>query len=252
MTVGAQLTEARRARRLTIAQVSEQTKIQPWVLDSLEADQLYQLMSRIYVKGFLRTYARFLQLDESSLVAQLPLPAPEPEEIVSAKPHSPHAPLRLQLAIPSAWQRRMGLVAVGVAVLAGLVFINPLRWLFDISLPSGPGTQAASVSLVQDPMQPSKTPLSLETVGSLELLVKARRATWIRVRADGKLVAQQWLQRGAEERWSAQRQFELIVARPAQVDLTLNGQLISPFAIAHGGRLLITQQGISGLGSDEF
>ena len=52
---------------------------------------------------------------------------------------------------------------------------------------------------------------------------------------------------GDEESWTAFKQLELIVAKPSQVDLELNGESISPLAIAHHGRLLITPRGVSQL-----
>jgi len=84
----------------------------------------------------------------------------------------------------------------------------------------------------------------------LELQVSATRTTWIQVRADGKLLTQQRLPRGSNERWTAKKQFELIVAKPSQVELVLNGQAISPLAIAHQGRLLITHHGVTKLPED--
>ncbi|MBI3330528.1 MAG: DUF4115 domain-containing protein, partial [Candidatus Omnitrophica bacterium] len=85
----------------------------------------------------------------------------------------------------------------------------------------------------------------------LELAVTAHRTTWIRVRADGKLLTQQRLPRGANERWTAKKQFELIIANPTQVDLSLNGQSISPFAVAHRGRLLVTHRGVTPLPDED-
>ena len=67
------------------------------------------------------------------------------------------------------------------------------------------------------------------------------------MRADGKLLAQQRLQRGAHEQWTAKKRLELVVAHPSQVALTLNGQSISPQAITHQGRLVITHQGVTPL-----
>ena len=74
-----------------------------------------------------------------------------------------------------------------------------------------------------------------------------KRPTWIRVRADGQLLTQQRLGGGDQESWTAFKQFELIVAKPSQVDLELNGESISPLAVAHHGRLLITPRGVSQL-----
>ena len=89
--------------------------------------------------------------------------------------------------------------------------------------------------------------LAVKPIAPLELTMTATRATWIVVRADGKLLTQQKLGRGAKERWTAKKRFEIVVANPSQVELQLNGQPITSFVIAHKGRLAITHQGVNGL-----
>ena len=64
----------------------------------------------------------------------------------------------------------------------------------------------------------------------------------VRFLASGQAVAN--FNIATTERWTAKKKFELIVANPTQVDLSLNGTSISPFAIAHRGRLLITHHGV--------
>ncbi|MBI4343540.1 MAG: helix-turn-helix domain-containing protein, partial [Candidatus Omnitrophica bacterium] len=86
MSVGAQLHQARKERKLSLGEVSEQTKIQPWVLEALEGDRLQELMSPIYVKGLLTSYARFLHLQPEPLVSQLVWPAPAAEEVQAQLP----------------------------------------------------------------------------------------------------------------------------------------------------------------------
>jgi hypothetical protein len=250
MSVGAQFRAARTERNLSIADVSQHTKIQPWVLEALEADRLVDLMSPIYVKGFVTTYAKFLRLDPEALLPQLPWPAPEPEP-EEFTPVSRPAPLRIHLPWPLV--RRAALAASGIAVVVGVVLVNPLRWVPRLALPKPSAPTVASVAPVREqPQTPSPSALTIRPAQPLELEVMAHRATWVRVRADGKLLTQQWLKRGANERWTARKQFELVIAKPSQVDLTLNGQPISPFAIAHRGRLAITHQGVTPLPDDRF
>jgi cytoskeleton protein RodZ len=280
MSVGSQLRTTRLSRSVTPGEVTQATKIQPWVLEALEQDRLQELMSPIYVKGFLATYARFLRLDPKALIAQLPWPSHEPAQ--DAMP--PAAALRpaLRLALPPGVLRRLtqGL-AVGAAVW-GVVLLNPWRWLPQPRPVEGdspaergrwraaasqrgaaPGEGGAGRAASEDLRAPrlasvaplgdalsarAKAPeLALIAQAPLELEVTAHRTTWIQVRADGKLLAQQRLARGATERWTAAQQFEVVVAQPSQVELTLNGQPISAFAIAHRGRLLISRRGVSAL-----
>jgi hypothetical protein len=113
-------------------------------------------------------------------------------------------------------------------------------------------TVQASVTPLNDPLELASPPqVALASTQPLELLVTAHRTTWIRIRADGRLLTQQRLSRGANEKWTAKKQFEIIVAKPNQVDLTLNGQSISPFAVAHKGRVLVTHRGVTNLPDDE-
>ena len=301
MSVGTVLQQARHERKLSLADVTEKTKIQPWVLEALEADRLPQAMSPIYVKGFLSTYARFLHVDPAPLVRQFAWPQPPQSESLQELPVAP-PPAAVRIRIPwAAIRRAVVRAAKPLAIsgaLVGLMVVNPLRWMPKLSLPkfqlptfaaaapaSGPAKEKrahasakprglvrtaaakpaakpaapktqeppvaatlASVTLVSEPsILPPPQPPAVVPVQPMELVMTASRTTWVRVRADGKLLAQQRLSRGAEERWSAHKQFELVVSKPSQVELALNGQSISPFLLAHRGRLVITRQGIAGL-----
>jgi hypothetical protein len=309
LSVGIQLRQARQERQLTMADVARDTKIQPWVLEALEADRLQDTMSPIYVKGFLSTYAKFLRLSPEGLLTQLrwpgAAPAAQPPASVPAAP--PPAPITVpkltvpkmalpkirvpkvalpRLALPSVrlpkaaflkfalpklpapraelptlrvprtprfeipWPavRRFGAAAAVVTAVVGLILLNPLQWLPDVTLPVPQLPRLASISMPKEhPALPELPAVSLAAAQPLELTVTAYRTTWIRVRADGKLLTQQRLQRGANEQWSAKKSFEIVVAKPSQVEVLLNGQSISPLAIAHRGRLAITHQGIAPL-----
>ena len=283
MPIGAQLATARRERNLTFAQVTEQTKIQPWVLEALEADRLPQMMSPIYVKGFLTTYAKFLRMDPEPLIAQIAWPAAPPGIEDSLPPTAPSGP-PLSFEIPWPLLSRLGRGLAAVAVVGALIAVNPVRWVSKVPwphltsklahgspkgvaqfkstprttvstapIPQEPAIKLASIAPVSDslrPASPASATMTILATQPLEVTVTAHSTTWITVRADGKLVAQQRLSRGAKERWTAKKKLEVIVSKPTQVDLTLNGQPITPFAIAHQGRLLITHQGIVRLPAD--
>ena len=248
--VGEQLQRVRSERRLSLNDVAKQTKIQPWVLEALEANRLQELMSPVYVKGFLTTYAKFLSLEPEPLMAQLVWPAPESEQ--APLPPPTRTMPTIQWSLP--FLRRVGTAMALSALLWGLMVLKPLhRWNGRLTFSHHKATPTlASVAKISNTITPPALPtLTLMATQPLELFVNAHSTTWIQLRADGKLIAQQRLQRGANERWTAKKQFELVVSKPSQVELTLNGQPISPFAIAHRGRLLITHRGIAPLAADE-
>jgi cytoskeletal protein RodZ len=67
-TVGAALRAAREQRRLTLAEVSESTKVRVHYLQALEKDDISAMPSAAQARGFLRLYVDFLGLDLESLI----------------------------------------------------------------------------------------------------------------------------------------------------------------------------------------
>jgi len=62
-TPGEMISDAREAKELTLAQLSDRTKIPPAVLKSLELDEYHKISGPLYIKSFLRTCAVDLGLD---------------------------------------------------------------------------------------------------------------------------------------------------------------------------------------------
>jgi cytoskeletal protein RodZ len=67
-SIGALLRKTRELRRLTIAQVSESTRVRSHYLQALEGDDLSAMPSTAQARGFLRNYAEFLGLEIDELL----------------------------------------------------------------------------------------------------------------------------------------------------------------------------------------
>ncbi len=84
-TPGATLAAAREANGLSIAQVAEQMRISPRQVAAIESGRYAELPGAVFVRGFIRNYARLLKLDpvpllhalEPELGAEAPLRAHE-------------------------------------------------------------------------------------------------------------------------------------------------------------------------------
>ena len=70
-SVGEMLRSAREAKGLTLESVNRDTKISVDILVSLEQDDFDSVGSDIYLKGFLRNYARLLGVDVEELMRAL-------------------------------------------------------------------------------------------------------------------------------------------------------------------------------------
>lgn len=79
--IGQQLRQARERRGLALSEASKATHIRAQALAALEAGDVSQLASTAQLRGFLRAYARYLELDAEALLAELqPKPKPAPTE----------------------------------------------------------------------------------------------------------------------------------------------------------------------------
>ncbi|CAN5571851.1 hypothetical protein BH10ACI2_BH10ACI2_26300 [soil metagenome] len=69
LTLGEKLREAREERGFSIAEVAEQTRISSLYLESIEHDDYRTLPGGIFNKGFVKSYAKFVGLNEQEALA---------------------------------------------------------------------------------------------------------------------------------------------------------------------------------------
>jgi cytoskeleton protein RodZ len=67
--LGQLLREAREQKRVSLEQVEEATRVRQKFLQALEEEDYGALPAETYVKGFLRTYAMYLELDPDEVIA---------------------------------------------------------------------------------------------------------------------------------------------------------------------------------------
>ncbi|CAN5447160.1 hypothetical protein BH20ACI1_BH20ACI1_22740 [soil metagenome] len=63
-TLGEKLRQAREARDITISEVAEQTRISPLYIESIENDDYRLLPGGIFNKGFVKSFAKYVGVDE--------------------------------------------------------------------------------------------------------------------------------------------------------------------------------------------
>lgn len=81
--VGKQLRLARLAQEITLEQVSKELHIRTRYLKALEEGDLSILPSAVQVRGFLRSYADYLNLDSQQLLDSLQKPVTQPDQKVT-------------------------------------------------------------------------------------------------------------------------------------------------------------------------
>lgn len=125
MTLGEKLKKLRSDKRLSLNEISRVTRIQTTYLEHLEEGQYGKLPADVYVKGFLRSYAEFLGVDEQVLVKLY-----EKEKGIKTNLEKSRNPEKIRLKIepinissfvftPS----RMALAASIVVLVIGIIYI---------------------------------------------------------------------------------------------------------------------------------
>ncbi len=69
LTLGEKLRQAREERGISISEVAEQTRISPHYLESIERDDYKPLPGGIFNRGFVKSYAKYVDIDESEALA---------------------------------------------------------------------------------------------------------------------------------------------------------------------------------------
>ncbi len=69
-TIGEQYRNARLVRKLTLDQIAEFTNIRKVFLEAIESNQFHQLPGGVYTIGFLKSYARIINLNHESIIEQ--------------------------------------------------------------------------------------------------------------------------------------------------------------------------------------
>jgi cytoskeletal protein RodZ len=67
-SLGGYLRRERELRQLSVAEIAQTTRIPVSVLRQIEGDQLSELPADVFVRGYLRAYARLLGLDPATVV----------------------------------------------------------------------------------------------------------------------------------------------------------------------------------------
>ena len=151
--IGDRLRDARTARRLTLEDVERDTRISRRYLQALEDERFDVLPAPVYARGFMRSYAGYLGLDDAEAVLSMPVELPRPEGL------EPIAGLRRQPATnwPTVDLRLAGIVAAIMLAVALLLWIAP-RLGSGTGLPELPNAGATALPGAVASFEPGTAP----------------------------------------------------------------------------------------------
>jgi cytoskeleton protein RodZ len=264
-TFGANLRREREMRGVPLDEIAAATKISVRCLQALEAEEFSKLPGGIFTRSFIRAYAKYLGLNEETVMAEFQVVAPPTEEADLSK-------LTPSKAKPAEVKSRAPVLVLLIAVALLVGGYGLYRYKRVVALPkiSGsipkqaspppqqasaqpavstaaantaapvpaaaePGAQAASANpeaeSAPDQSAGVSGPEGAPGTGSdsgLTLQIAATEQVWVAVDADGKNAMQRVLKPNDIQTFRAKKSFDVMTGNAQGIILTLNGETLKP------------------------
>jgi cytoskeleton protein RodZ len=269
---GEHLKREREMRGVTLEEISAATRIAPRFLAALESEQWELLPGGVFNRGFIRSVARYLGLDEDSLVAEYALETRGRSDpgVVADPPEEPDRN----------WPRVFVVVVLALLIVAGgwaaIHFLGP-KIAARLHKHSGepvnsapdaattPNFVAKSAQAADPAATPSDPAISSSpsvvgggsdvstsgTTPTLDLKLEAARAADVKVVADGKPVFEGHVNARQVYRFTAMVSLEITSSDSGAIVLELNGQAVgSGGQPGQPGLVTLTQKDLKTAGGD--
>lgn len=131
-SLGVMLREAREQLGLSVADVAGQTKFAPRQINALEADDFKNLPETAFLRGFVRSYAKILNVDAEILLAALPQAKAPTAELI---------PASVDVPFPKEHSAQKNLLMLAAALLIALIVVVFVVWHFKDPLKKTKGVK---------------------------------------------------------------------------------------------------------------
>jgi len=230
---GERLKREREMREVSLEELTKATRISTRFLLALENEDWEKLPGGVFGHGFVRTIARYLGLDEESLLGEYDMARGGQALAEPAKPEE-------RIPSPPKWLPTAAVVVVLLIVIA-LFYAGRYGWRRYAAHRAA--KQSAVSSSPAATSQNNSSPGATLADSSLDLSVSTSAATRVRVMADGKPLFDTELPAGETRHFSAKQQFEVTAGDSSAVLLELNGQAMPPLgAPGSSGTMVLSQK----------
>lgn len=228
---GERLKRERELREVSWEELTSATRIGPKFLQALENEEWEKLPGGVFNRGFVRSIARYLGLNEEVLLGEYDLahgvPAPSPD--------GQHQPAVAESPVSPRWKPVV--FVLGALLLLGAIVVSGF-YLWRHFAAHHPTKQTAATIRAPAVVQPSASMIATSAqlppsqpgapanadIGPLDLLITAKSATHLLVLADGRVAFYDEIHVGERHHFGAEDNFEVTAADCGAVLLEMNGQ----------------------------
>lgn len=233
--IGEQLSTARRKLGLTTTQIAERLRMRKMFVEALEREEWATIGEFVYVRGFLKNYAKMLGLDAVALVEQLSADyAPEvaaPRSSLESLAGSGLSGVRSDGHVTSrAWfPWVLGSLTALAGILVIMVGISLFGAFFSANAHQSDATQTTSQTAVipQAPVGATMPETSSDLQGrdsGVNLRLQLTQASWLSVTVDGRRVVYETLPAGTVRDFHGVREITLRAGNAGGVVAKIDGK----------------------------
>jgi cytoskeletal protein RodZ len=258
-SVGAALRQERIRQRLSLETIASRTRISQRFLQAIEVEDFESLPGLVFARNFVRQYASSLGMEAEPLLAALPkvnlesVPLPNPAYYANPRRRDS----RWAAAISSA----MWVVFAAGTLTGGYIYLNQKQPLTTTAptptqvtesvggarLNDAPSNAipaaAAPAALTPDTPKPD-SPKPDTPNRSVQVILKAREASWVQITADGKNAFTGILNPNDSRAIDADALIKVTAGNAGGVEISLNGKSLDPLGASGQVRTIrLTSEG---------
>ena len=249
--VGYTLRQERERQNLTIEDIEQGTSIRALYIEAIENGEYDKLPGEVYTKGFIKNYAKFLNMDADAAVKEFkndmaelraeenppvpeenPEPAQAPEqkaEVKSAKPEKKP----LGYSIQEEERNFSGKFIIAAVVLIAALAGGAWSWLSgsdgDVAKVNPPTQQ---IETVNQPEQPADNPTPVANANpvpqapkdSVAIQARFNDRCWVLVTVDGAVVQEGVIEGGQTLSWEGKDNISFRLGNAGAVEFFKDGQ----------------------------
>ncbi|NRQ38318.1 helix-turn-helix domain-containing protein [Nonomuraea sp. NN258] len=223
-SIGAALAAARQSAGLTVAQVSEATRIRVPIIQAMEQDDFGQCGGGFYARGHLKAVAKAVGLDPEATVHlfdQQHGGAPQP--VRAASVFQADRQLNLRERHGPNWTMALG-VALAIVVVFGVIRVvggaGDRLPAAEVNPASGVPTPSPAATVTASPARAAQSTRNMVVVR-----VQAKRSSFVTVRdAEGRKLFSGTLKAGKISTWRSPQRMNVLLGDAGAVFLQVNGK----------------------------
>jgi cytoskeletal protein RodZ len=225
VSIGQELKRERELRGISLKEIADSTKINIRFLRALEEDRLDILPEQFFTRGIIRTYAKYLGLDEQSVLNTY-LENQKAKETQETSNGDEKPEIRESPDLPSKEKKISLLFALIVLVILVLIIVMYFVFRRDENPPNTSNIQSIPQKIQEKPIPtPPATQEELEIKQEeLNIEIIVEQETWLEIYADQEMLDSGIKFPGTRLQFKALQEFLIHIGNAGGITYTINGQ----------------------------